>query len=930
MRVTGNLRTALLLASAFALASNARGLAHTDVTPEQARDLIGSTDSLIVVDVREPYEYCDAVGHIPGARNYPWNSGVLQARHEELPTDSPILVVCRSGGRSNSAANFLDSKGFSTVYDMLGGMRAWIWDTAPCKYAGGSGTADDPYQIATAADLIALGESPDDYDKHFIVTNDIDPGRRTFDKAVIAPDDRDAEDGFQGTRFTGVFDGNGHTISHLKVTGGSYVGLFGLLGSGAKVSNLGLEAVNVSGTGGHVGGLAGANGPGGTVSNCYAGGSVTGGDYSTGVGGLCGVNSGTISDCHATASVSGGEGASFLGGLCGANAVEGTILNCYAMGSVTGGDYSGALGGLCGDNWGTISICYATASVVGGDKSGGLGGLCGVSTGAVYHCFWDKQTCGTPYSSGGWGMSTADMMTESTYIAWNNSAWVIDEGRDYPRLAWESAPGTIIAYEHPRNYPGNGEDQPFELDDPEDIVCLSLRPADWDKSFVLSRDIDMSSTADYRPVGLFTGQLDGQGHVVQDLTIDVNLIGNKNGLGLFGRVGPGGQVANLRLVNVTVIGPDHHFIFLGALCGRNDGTLSHCDASATIGGGQYLGGLCGKNDGTVWDCHATGTVTGLSYLGGLCGLIGSGGTASNCHATVSVSGAAGYSPGLGGLVGSNFGTVSQCHATGSVTGGNGSEDLGGLVGENAGAGTISNCYATASVTGGRFSSYLGGLCGENSWGSTISNCYATGSVTGGMQGLGGLCGLNWGNISASFWDSETSSLATSEGGVGLATVDMQTAGTFLDAGWDFVCEVVNGVEDIWYMPEGDYPRLVWELEEDPPCPGTVIELNEANFYETIADGVVLVGFYATWCPHCRTQAPILDDVAEQVGGTAQVARLDIDQARSIALKYGVTAIPTLIVFRNGEVFDRFLGVTQAPALVAAIQAAINYQEPPHR
>ncbi len=85
-----------------------------------------------------------------------------------------------------------------------------IASAAPAQYSGGSGTADDPYQIATAADLIALGETPEDYDKHFILTADIDldpnlPGRKVFDKAVIA--------GPSGTRFTGVFDGNGHVIS---------------------------------------------------------------------------------------------------------------------------------------------------------------------------------------------------------------------------------------------------------------------------------------------------------------------------------------------------------------------------------------------------------------------------------------------------------------------------------------------------------------------------------------------------------------------------------------------------------------------------------------------------------------------------------------------------------------------------------------------
>ena len=78
------------------------------------------------------------------------------------------------------------------------------------KYSGGSGTADDPYRIATAEDLMLLGESTEDYDKHFIMIDniDLDPNpsrRRIFDKAVIAPDVNLVEDGFQGTSFTGVF-----------------------------------------------------------------------------------------------------------------------------------------------------------------------------------------------------------------------------------------------------------------------------------------------------------------------------------------------------------------------------------------------------------------------------------------------------------------------------------------------------------------------------------------------------------------------------------------------------------------------------------------------------------------------------------------------------------------------------------------------------
>jgi hypothetical protein len=134
---------------------------------------------------------------------------------------------------------------------------------AQAKYSGGTGEPNDPYQIATVADLIALGETPADYDKHFVLTADIDldpklPGRRVFDRAVISPDVNEANWEFDGIAFTGVFDGNGHTISHLTINGGSYLGLLGQLGSGADVKNLGVVDAKIAGSGSSIGGLVGS------------------------------------------------------------------------------------------------------------------------------------------------------------------------------------------------------------------------------------------------------------------------------------------------------------------------------------------------------------------------------------------------------------------------------------------------------------------------------------------------------------------------------------------------------------------------------------------------------------------------------------------------------------------------------------------------
>ena len=217
--------------------------------------------------------------------------------------------------------------------------------TANAKYSGGSGTADDPYKIANVADLLALAADTGDYDKHFVLTTDIDldpnlPGNRIFTTAVIAPD---TDNSNYRTSFTGVFDGNGHTIRNLTIdANGSendYLGLFGYLCLEGEIKNLGIE--NVSITGGDysycLGGLVGDNYEG-TISNCYSTGVVTGGNNSYSLGGMAGWNlDGNISNCYSTAAVTGGDGSSELGGLVGLN--DGNISNCYFL--VTSGPDNG-------------------------------------------------------------------------------------------------------------------------------------------------------------------------------------------------------------------------------------------------------------------------------------------------------------------------------------------------------------------------------------------------------------------------------------------------------------------------------------------------------------------------------------------------------------------------------------------------------------
>lgn len=100
----------------------------------------------------------------------------------------------------------------------------------------------------------------------------------------------------------------------------------------------------------------------------------------------------------------------------------------------------------------------------------------------------------------------------------------------------------------------------------------------------------------------------------------------------------------------------------------------------------------------------------------------------------------------------------------------------------------------------------------------------------------------------------------------------------------------------------------------------VKELNVANFETAIASGTVLVDFWAPWCGPCKMQGPILDKVAAKVGDKAVIAKVNVDESPALAAKFGVRSIPTLILFKNGEKVNDFIGVQQEAALVEILTA----------
>jgi hypothetical protein len=283
------------------------------------------------------------------------------------------------------------------------------------KYSGGTGEPNDPYRIAGAEDLNDIGNHFEDFNKCFVMVNDINLGDYAGDEFNIIGDNTNP--------FTGVFDGNGHAVSNFTYqTTSNYVGLFGYVyDPNALVKNLALIDPNVDGGSGDcVGGLAGRL-RGGTMRNCAVeGGSISGEWY---VGGLVGDNyrDSIISNCHATAAVSGFRD---TGGLAGSNQLRGVISDCWAAGRVSG--TGNQVGGLVGWNGGTVLDCYMAGSVSGNnDCVGGLigenyfgtisnsyaeviveadglaGGLAGKNSGPISHCYSTGSVSGTGYYVGG-------------------------------------------------------------------------------------------------------------------------------------------------------------------------------------------------------------------------------------------------------------------------------------------------------------------------------------------------------------------------------------------------------------------------------------------------------------------------------------------------------------------------------------------------
>jgi len=615
---------------------------------------------------------------------------------------------------------------------------------------------------------------------------------------------------------------------------------------------------SVTSVSGGAGGLVGLNNADGTVSNCYATGSVIGGGEANNIGGLAGINFGTVSDCYATGSVTGGwVRGEDIGGLVGGTAslwamtisnsyynydtvlingekiitigalfdedfdewlANGKFLDVnerlsqesgyYVVNDVTdfkellpfgqdsslkfglkndldlasepgfyipylAGDFDGnnqkifslSIGfdflsnvGLFGYLTDVASVTRLDVESVTINGAANVGGVIGgLIKGTVSNCHASGSVTGRLSVGGLVGYNYYGTVSNSSSAANVISAGPYGDGFGVGSLMGENNEGTVTD-------------------------CYSTGSATGEDGVGGLAGLNTGIVTNSYSTGWVNGDSSVGG-----------LIGSSNGI-----------VSNSYSAG-SVTGEAN----VGGLVGNNGHTVSNSHSSTSVTGNKYVGGLVGGNNGDVSNSYSTGSVNGKESVGGLVGRNMD--TVSNSYSTSLVAGDNAY---VGGLVGFNghTGTVSNSCSTGSATG---YEKVGGLVGENY-YGIVSNSYSTADVTGDR---WVGGLVGDNSGysiggvESIISNSYSTGSVTGNDY-VGGLVGDNMGTVSNSFWDTETSGQAGSDGGTGKTTAEMQDIATYSGAAWDIIAVGGSGERNpsyIWNIVDSvTYPFLSWQ------------------------------------------------------------------------------------------------------------------------
>ena len=535
-----------------------------------------------------------------------------------------------------------------------------------------------------------------------------------------------------GICYTGTFNGNGHTVSRMMTKDGEKLGLFGVLGDGAKISGLTVADSRLDASGlGYIGGIAGfISGNNVIVSFCGITGSLAGNGANFGgiVGGTESSSSLVIEGCYnakdAEVTADTGTGSS-TGGILGksSSSNEVTIRNCYNQGSVKG---YGNVGGIVGETvTGKIRItgCYNAGPVESSGVKCSIAGTGDVAGALITDCLVDKNCYygtvnGIAVESaalGTWG--AAWRLNGSSFRQLTGNSWTYVAGNSYPVLdtgmltsaeSWEAVGealeyGLIKDMETPS---GDGNTDPYEITTAEQLAWFAYQVNVAGKSgvkAVLVRDIDMKTTeSHYQPAGRLSWMPIGKDGALAYIGtfVSQNLSDTADTRRIY-------QIQNLYVNTTGTAG------LFGTAAGA---TVSRVGVANAVITGNNAGGIVGNASGatTIAQCYnrsensesgdGKGSVTAGGNAGGIVGQTTAGVTVRDCYNLKTVIAGTGASSRAGGIVGSGeAGTIrnsyNACGLTGSITvSGTG---MAGAVNGNPGTGSgMNRCYSDTGWKGG--------------------------------------------------------------------------------------------------------------------------------------------------------------------------------------------------------------------------------------
>jgi hypothetical protein len=645
------------------------------------------------------------------------------------------------------------------------------------QFGGGSGTAEDPYLIQTAAHLNYVRVCRT---AHFLQTNSIDLN--------VAPYNQGSGWNPIGTPtapFSGSYDGGCFTISGLYINlSYSLAGLFGFT-SNAEITRVRLENASITASS-WVGSLVG-NCNDTNISSCLISSNVTGDDL---VGGLAGImESCNVSECQIIANVNTLSGTQ-IGGLCGC-ATDCNFISCKTGGTCSGTMYIGGIvgcsngttllnsyssmnlnsglymGGLVGQmDFGSLGFSYFNGTMSNGMEEGGL--IADGSAVTVTNSYWDTQTSGTNTSDGGEGRTTAQMTypySSNTYVGWDfDGTWVADstetENGGYPYLQMNSLSGAVDApnFSHASGYYNSSFMLTLQSNTYNSIIYYSVDGTEPSmQSTIYSTPIAITETVTVKAFAMRPGWVNSN-------TVTANYY-----LGMYG--GGNGTETDPYLISTPVQLYNVRYALDACFKQTQDIDMNVEPFNTDIGwtpiGNAVTDGyisFSGIYDGDAWKISNLYINTNIVYAALFGGT--SGAELRNiCLDDVDVNGNS-YTAGLVGYcVGS---VIERCSVSGVI---HGNYSVGSLFGF-LGSSNVSNCFSHAAVSG---YSGVGGLVGHIYLNSDVVNCYSTGLVICSGSAHGGLIGeatlTSW-NVSASYWNIETSGQSTSVAGIGKTTDEM--------------------------------------------------------------------------------------------------------------------------------------------------------------